>query len=72
MAVKFQPKAGKPHIVLRQIDFAFYLWIDGYTSHEPSGNLELAIDYCCKVNPMPHYKTPGEAARALHYGSEKK
>lgn len=72
MALNFKPKPGKPHIRVRMIDFRFYLWIEGYTDHEPSDKLELAIDYCCRVNPRPQYKTPGEAARALHYGSEKK
>lgn len=66
MSVKFKPKPGKPHIRIRLVDPFFYLW----ASNCLNGNLrEKAIDYCDRVNPYK-YDTPGEAARALHYGSK--
>lgn len=76
MAVKFQPKPGKPHIRLMRINTRN--WILSPVTHADKRKLtsvekrlhSFAYNYCIKVNP--HYcKTKGEAARALHYGSTK-
>ena len=76
MAVKFKPKPGKPHIKL--IRSSGPSWTLSAVSHPFDRKLtqaekrlhNIAYDYCVRVNP--HYcKTKGEAARALHYGSEK-
>ena len=70
MAVQFKPKPGKPHIKINEATDNFpgvYLWpIVSF----PDDNLrDAAKEYCMKVNPGK-YKTKGEAARALHYGSK--
>lgn len=68
MALNFQPKPGKPHIKIRVTYCICYLW-----PHYIGNNLgahEVQM-YRLRVNPGS-YRTPGEAARALHYGSEKK
>lgn len=72
MAVQFQPKPGKPHfkIILHQGGFYFWPTIDhGPLSfgHEKSSD---EITAYCANTCFGCYKTPGEAARALHYGSE--
>lgn len=72
MAVKFQPKPGKPHIKIissKEVDPCFYLWPSYY--HAVNDLRNKARSYCIRVNPS-EYKAKGEAARALHYGSEKK
>lgn len=72
MALNFTPKPGKPHIKIissREVDPRFYIWPSYY--QEEKDLRDKARSYCIRVNPS-EYKTPGEAARALHYGSEKK
>lgn len=77
MAVQFTPKPGKPHIKLDGIDDTWIL--TAFTTSFPRKRLtgmnlmmhSTACGYCAKHNPG-FYKTPGEAARALHYGSANK
>lgn len=66
MAVKFKPKPGKPHIVLHKGDFGFYIWPSKKSEAEES------VRYYCKRVTPGFYETPGDAARALHYGSANK
>lgn len=68
MAVQFKPKPGKPHIILYESPFNFYMWP---IESDISDAEEMAMNYCRRVNPK-FYKTAGEAARALHYGSANK
>lgn len=66
MAVQFKPKAGKPHIKIM-------LYFNGYALGRTNLGTKLdekSLAYVSRVNPKS-YKTPGEAARALHYGSAK-
>ena len=65
MAVNFTPKEDKPHIKM----YSMGIYHKTYFLLTSSG-CKKALDYCERVNPMV-YSTPGEAARALHYGSEK-
>lgn len=77
MAVKFKRKTGKPHIRLTRSSGTS--WILSPVSHAFDRKLtaeekrlhNLAYDYCVRVNPHD-CKSKGEAARELHYGSEKK
>ena len=75
MALNFTPKPGKPHIKIYMDNGVCYLWpfnlTDPIISVTNNPHDWSAMSYCSKVN-FGHYKTQGEAARALHYGSEKK
>ncbi len=69
MPVEFKPKAGKPHIKIYIDKCVCYLWPFNLTnpifSNVADHQERLAMGYCSMVN-FGHYKTPGEAARALH------
>ncbi len=69
MAVKFKPKPGKPHIKIinwRNGSGVFFLALSERTTDKTCYECWA---YCYRVNPGG-YRTPGEAARALHYGSK--
>lgn len=70
MAVQFTPKPGKPHIAVYKGNFSFYMWPREGNQWGLSDAAESVRAYCKRVNPA-FYETQGEAARALHYGSEK-
>lgn len=73
MAVKFKPKPGKPHIKLRTVNNKSWILnpaTDACITNKEIYLHRLAYDYCVRVNPY-YGETKGEAARALHYGSEK-
>ena len=67
MAVNFQPKPGKPHIRLHKGVIGYYLWP---IRKDISVVEDIFKAYCDRVTPG-YYKTKGDAARALHYGSKK-
>lgn len=72
MAVKFKPKPGKPHIKINEATEnspGIYLWPIVSFLDDNNNLIGAAKEYCMKVNPG-EYSTPGEAARALHYGSK--
>ncbi len=69
MAVKFQPKPGKPHILIEE--YSNRLYALSVLQDFEGRDFNLAWDYIDRVNAV-FYNSPGEAARALHYGSEKK
>jgi len=69
MPVQFNPRPNRPHIRMTIIaSDDFRIWPYGA---ESSIEWYKCWQYCNRVNPAC-YHTPGEAARALHYGSEKK
>lgn len=70
-AVNFVPNPGKPHIKINSYEGnEFFLW--AHASGADNRLLDLAKDYCLKLN-HGEYGTRGEAARALfNYKGEEK
>jgi hypothetical protein len=72
MPVEFKPKAAKPHIKIYTGKPASFLWVyrgDDFAKTPASSSEVSAMNYCSRVN-RGNFRTPGEAARALHYGSK--